>query len=304
MKIKVFVLVLSLLLIAPTGAFAQINPLKKVTQKAGESIGKGLTNIKKKSGEETENSSENTEQEVTENSEVNEEVSEKPAAMPKLPFGNRGTTIAHSDNYSFKSRMVMDMTLYDEGKEAGAMTYTLHFSVDDGNGAMVSKGTINSDEGTMPMESTIIMDNSNKCMIMLTNVGGQKMAMISSLDAEAAEQNGKPENVKITKTGRSKTIIGYKCDEYKVEEDKTYSFVWITRDIKHPFTGKEMKSSGMVGFYDQGELSGGMFLETESYDEGKLVAKSVTTEINFNAPFTVSVEGYSMMQFNNRKAKK
>ncbi len=94
MKIKVFVLVLSLMLIAPAGAFSQINPLKKVTQKAGESIGKGLTNIKKKSGEETENSSENTEQEVTENSEVNEEVSEKPATMPKMPFGNRGTTIA------------------------------------------------------------------------------------------------------------------------------------------------------------------------------------------------------------------
>ncbi len=65
-----------------------------------------------------------------------------------------------------------------------------------------------------------------------------------------------------------------------------------------------MKSSGMIGFYDEGELNGGMVLEMESFDEGVIVAKSVTTEINFNAPSTISVEGYSMMQFNNRRAKK
>ncbi len=117
----------------------------------------------------------------------------------------------------------MDMTLYDKGKEAGEMTYTLHFSVDEETVQWYRKGTMNSDEGTMPMESTIIMDNSNKCMIMLTNVGGQKMAMISSLDAEAAESEcWKPEMLRSPKQEGQKLLSAINAMSTRLKRIRPY----------------------------------------------------------------------------------
>lgn len=39
-------------------------------------------------------------------------------------------------------------------------------------------------------------------------------------------------NPNVKKTGRTKTIAGYKCEEYKYKDEETESEIWITKNLK------------------------------------------------------------------------
>lgn len=93
---------------------------------------------------------------------------------------------------------------------------------------------------------SIIFDNKNKTIITIDEQ--EKSGMAMSLDGignimkqfgsmyqkEDAEQE-KP-NYSITKTGKTKTILGYSCSEYLIisndKDENTESSVWVSKDTK------------------------------------------------------------------------
>jgi hypothetical protein len=123
------------------------------------------------------------------------------------------------------------------------------------------------------------------------------MPISDSLVAETGDEVAEDE-VKIRKTGGTKTICGYRCEEYEVteEEGKVVSNVWVADDLKLPGSKKMMSTQqGMPRSYGQGEIKGAI-LASETYDKGKLTTKSEVTKVDLNSTHSISVAGVSLIQ--------
>ena len=75
-------------------------------------------------------------------------------------------------------------------------------------------------------KSTIIFDSKNSAMLILSDSDGEKTGFAMGIDPEmlaeeveeyAEESEADP--YKAYKTGKTKTILGYSCDEYLVEDE-------------------------------------------------------------------------------------
>ncbi len=105
----------------------------------------------------------------------------------------------------------------------------------------------------------------------------------------------------ITKTGNTRMIAGYKCDEYKVvEEGKDgYSNLWMTKDVKIKADKRNWGKTGMPTYYNYPGFEGMMMLAMEGYDkDNKLAMKMETKEINDNFKHSISTVGYTFMKVN------
>lgn len=93
--------------------------------------------------------------------------------------------------------------------------------------------------------ATIIMDLEAQNMISLIQQGSSKMAMCMSMDnpmfkmamqAQAKDQEAAPAAKAPQRTGRTREILGYTCEEWTSEdEDMRYQF-WVSKDTALPMS--------------------------------------------------------------------
>ncbi|MDQ1296672.1 MAG: hypothetical protein QG611_650, partial [Bacteroidota bacterium] len=152
--------------------------------------------------------------------------------------------------------------------------------------------------------SSYVFDGENKSFIIMTDMGTMKMGIISEVPDETTAQNQPAEKTPeatFTKTGNSKVIAGYKCDEYlyKDNESKDYGKLWVTKDLKLKADKRTYSKAGLSAYYGNSEIEDGAVLAMESYNEkGVLEMKSETKEVNLKFPHTISVAGYTLRQMN------
>jgi hypothetical protein len=217
-------------------------------------------------------------------------------------------TSKYSESYSFNNRIYMQMEMYDK-KDVTKMDYFIYFSDATPNAGIESKMIAKSDDGSeVTVVTSSIFDGANKCFIILSDMGTMKMGIISevpdesTVPAQPAENSPKPT---ITRTGNSKVIAGYKCDEYlyKDNESKDYSKLWVTKDLKLKGDKRVYSKSGLPSYYGTPELEGGVALAMESYNEKDVLEmKSETKEVNLNYDHSISVTGYTLRQMNFNQA--
>jgi hypothetical protein len=216
------------------------------------------------------------------------------------------------DEYKFTGRIYTQMETYDKKDVQKADFYT-YFNNNTLNAGIEVK-PIDYKEGDKTQPMVFLFDNDNRTLMMLLVKEGPKTGFISGIPsdsamaAQAKNQKGatavKPT---ITKTGNSRVIAGYKCDEYKVvEQDKEgYSNVWMSKDVKLKADKKYWSQSGLPSYYENTEFAGGLLLATEEYDkDNKLVLKMETKEINENFNHSISTLGYTFMKMNLSSGKK
>jgi hypothetical protein len=223
------------------------------------------------------------------------------AGMGKL-FGNK-IDLKYKEDYSFTSRIYMVTEVYDK-KDVTKMDFFMFYSSSSPVVGIETK-TIADEKGeTTPITAQMVMDGENKSFLMLTDMNGMKMGMISEIpDENTAPADGKSKKTappKFTKTGNTRVIVGYKCDEYTyINEDKTTGKVWFTKDAKLKIDKRGWSNSSMKAYYGNPEFNDGILLANEAYDDkGKLTTKSETKEINENFPYSISVKGYTLRQMN------
>jgi len=220
-------------------------------------------------------------------------------------MGGGPVTSKYSDSYSFNNRIYMQAEMYD-GKDVVKMDYYIYYSDKSPDAGIESKIAGTTDEGDqVAMTSSFIYDGTNKSFLMLTEMGGTKIGMISDVPDETTAQAESTPKPVITKTGNSKVIAGYKCDEYLVKETgkKEYNKVWLTKDLKLAADKRTLSKAGVSPYFDSPELRGAATLAMESYDEkGKLAMKSETKEINLGFKHTMSPTGYPLRQMNFNQA--
>jgi len=217
-------------------------------------------------------------------------------------FGGK-IDIKYNDEYNFTGRIYMQMETYDK-KDVMKYDYYTYFNANSLDAAIEMLPTeVKGDNKAVP--TMFVFDNDNRCLMMLLENTGSKTGMISTIPSDSAmaaqTKKDNPEKAIITKTGNSKVIAGYKCDEYKITDPEKdgYSNVWMTKDVKIKANKKYWGKAGVPTYYNYPGFEGAMMLAMDSYDKkNNPVMKMETKEIKDNFSHSVSTVGYTFMKMN------
>lgn len=200
--------------------------------------------------------------------------------LQKLLLQNNNANIPVEDVYKFDMHVIYKMNVITDNKLT-SMDYNLWFS-NDKNYLGTKIENIENEEiknSSEAMEMFTILDDKNQAIIMLLE--SQKLAQVISMEKikNLAAEHVDPDSLKSTipklkKTGRSKKILGYTCEEFSGKiEDGDFSF-WITQDLdlfqKNMFLNMN-NSLGGNPFNSIPEAAKGFMMETnfENTSEGK-----------------------------------
>jgi len=328
MKIRTLFLLVAFAFVLPFSAEAQVNNLLK--NKLNKVVGAGAKTLNKEIdnqidtavNKEADKAREKGNARVEANKQNNNSGQPSPSetteteAAPAQGGLNLGKLMAnkvdlkYKEEYSFTSKIYMVSETYDKD-EVIKMDFNMYYSATSPSVGVETKTIANTEGDVAPITSTMVMDGENKCFMALTDVNGMKMGIISATPDEnsigTTDKNGKPvQPPTFTKTGNTREIAGYKCDEYsyKDTENKTTGKVWFTKDARLKIDKRGWQNSNMSAYYGNPEFNEGIILANEVYDsKGKLEMKMETKEIVENFPHTVSVKGYSLRQMNLNKGK-
>jgi hypothetical protein len=219
-------------------------------------------------------------------------------------FANK-VDLKYDEVYNFTSRIYMQMESYEKN-DVMKMDFNMFYSANSPTLGVETKTISTKEDGTIPMVAYMIVDGVNKSFLMLSEVNSMKMGMISAVPDEKAatvQPDGKPakkvSTPQFTKTGNTRMVAGYKCDEYTYTnaDDKTSGKVWFTREPKILVDKRGWSNTGMATYYGYEGFKDGIILASEANDDkGKLAMKSETIEINEKYPHSISTKGYTLRQ--------
>jgi hypothetical protein len=282
MKTKGFILLLAAAFLLPVNAEAQLG--SKLKKKLEEKVSKALGNEAAEEGQNEEQAAEERE--------------ERSFDLSKLGIGK--VTASYDENYDFRGMIRMRTEMFDKGKPEGTMDIEMWFNAEMGNLGMESQTL--TDEDGQSVKAIAIVDARNRVMItvaeMESGTPGIIMPIPDSLAAGTEEADYDDTGVEIKKSGGSKTICGYRCDEYvATEEDgKMMTRIWVTEDLKMPGDYRLFENQqGMPKGYDKLPVNGAI-MASETYEKGTLTTKSEVTKVDLNASHSISLKGVSLMQ--------
>lgn len=231
--------------------------------------------------------------------------------LASLGMGTGEVTLKYNDEYKFTGRLVMEMETFSDDESNGKLLYTILYTEASPTSAIEMKSL----DGDAKDEAMIFLfDSENQCLLMLTESEGSKSGIISSTaggvdttavaEPVAAADPAEPVDYEYMgmykKTGRSKTIAGYKCDEYIATdtENDIETTMWYTRDLKMKVNRQGMATAGVPFYYGGGAYyGGGYMMEMESREKGKITSTMTTREVNNNVNESINAKSYELMQF-------
>jgi hypothetical protein len=224
-------------------------------------------------------------------------------------MGGGKVTSKYNESYSYNNRIYTEMEMYDK-KDVTKMNYFIYFNTDNANAGFESKMVATSEEGQQTeVTSTFIFDGDNKSFLIMTDMGGMRLGIISEVpeegtsESQATEAKTKPT---ITKTANTRMVAGYKCDEYQYTDNDTkeHGKIWATKDLRLTADKRTFSKAGLSAYYGSPELDNSVVLAQEGYNnKNELELKSETKEVNLGYKHTMSTTGYSFRQMNFNQAK-
>ena len=223
-------------------------------------------------------------------------------AMMKL-LGSSDVDVKES--YSFDHRIIILMEETDKKGRKGE-GYEMAYLTKDGSSIM---GMEMDQEGA---QTEIIYDLENLEIISLINTDGQKIGTTMTLDpsdVESMNREGSEETTglpQFRKTGNSKVISGYNCDEYVVENTEEIEDMegeityWITEEAELDWLST---MSGLTGYSDDmpsiyegtGYPENGSLIQMIIEEEDGSGSIMTVKEIQKNANVSFKTSGYTFM---------
>ena len=221
-------------------------------------------------------------------------------------IGMSGEPAPIEDSYLFESKIQMHIETYDSnGKMESNGDLITWISPDIKNFAyeFISGDIENSGKGTF------IMDIENQSMIILSEENGNTSGIVYGFDTsdldntyEQPVENINEESIQsinsnpyITKTGNSKTIEGYSCDEYTYDNptENIEGIFWVSEDVNimtRDLMGTILKSAS----YSSG-MPWGFVMESESTNKNTNEHNLMkVTDLDNNANKTFKLSDYQI----------
>lgn len=210
--------------------------------------------------------------------------------------------------YEFDAFLEMTITNYEDGKqEDESVVYKTYL-----DSRSLDYGMEFSEEENESV-SFIIFDSENDLMLTLAESNGEKTGFaisFSSEQAAAIEEAYEDEDVEeidpetVTdpyeayKTGKTKNILGYKCHEYRIENEGDDGVVtmWVTEELNKDLRKDYLQSSTFTGLFVHAYYTNGAVLEyiIEDPSENEKTVMTVT-DIDMNKNNSISTQGYMIM---------
>ncbi|HPF51919.1 MAG TPA: DUF4412 domain-containing protein [Draconibacterium sp.] len=220
-------------------------------------------------------------------------------------MGMSGEPVPIENSYSFSKLVQMHIEMYDsEENKTSNGEFITRLNPDKGSLAyeVVSDDRGGNDQGLF------IIDTKNKAMILLSDKDGEKTGVVYGLgtffedvkntDDGDYQTDETIEDVEflhpdIKKTGKTKNIAGYKCEQYLYNTDDVDSEFWITDELKtsdRDFFSTLFKTSVMT--YGMGY---GYVMESTSKDKATgSTSKMQVTKVDNNASSTFNLSNYQI----------
>lgn len=219
-------------------------------------------------------------------------------------MGISGEPVPIEDSYSFNKLVQMHIESHDKnGKKTSEGEFITHLSSESQIVAyeFVSGDMAESDLGL------IIADANNEATIILSEDQSEKTGLVYGLGTfsqtiqteslEDLDLSETPEtylaNPNVKKTGRTKTIAGFKCEEFTYTDEYSNSNIWITKDLKmntKDFFSMLFKTS----LYSHGMGWGYMMEATTINKESGEKSIMMVTNVDNNSNKTILMSDYEV----------
>ena len=223
------------------------------------------------------------------------------------------TNVEIDESYTFAGVADMEVTgTESNGKTADPVLIKSYLS---SNEQLTGMEFIDQAEKKNKERSVMIFDFKNNATIMLLEEGDKKTRiafgmdwqnMMESMGEMAAEEDDEDSDYKLEdftfeKTGNTKTILGYACDEYRAKNDEMEASYWISKDPiaglqtfwgnNSPFLTQRMKSENKVTLdrFPDGSLME-MYFESKT---DKSTSKFAMVNIDTNKTQTFVMADYT-----------
>ncbi|NHE59973.1 DUF4412 domain-containing protein [Cyclobacterium plantarum] len=220
-------------------------------------------------------------------------------------MGSINMDVETESSYSFSGLAVMEINSTDEkGKTQDPILFNSFLSE---NPDYFGMEFINPESKNASEKAVIIMDHKNQATVMLMDNEDGKSSMAFSIDwqgmmdgVELEEEETSPntEDFSFEKTGNTKDILGYTCDEYRVMSDEMEGTYWLSQSPivgmesfwskNSPFITKKMKEENQEYFSN---LPEGNILEmdfTSKEDQSRTQMKMIEIDTNKTSNFDLA----------------
>lgn len=217
------------------------------------------------------------------------------AGMAKLEEMMGGMMNAKTaSEYTFPISMDMQVITYKNGKQDEDMLIKYYLNNSANNFAFETKDN--------NKNMTIVYDTDNNSMVMIDEAQNSYMSMDVNaakkmgMDYMAKNKTANAGDVDCSKSGKTKTIQGYPCQQMVCidKEADTKTEIWFTNKI--PVNIADAAKGGPWAGYFHG-LNGmsGMMMEGNFYEHGTLEAAMKVTNVNKAANKKIQLSKYNKM---------
>lgn len=203
------------------------NATDRTNQKIDQTMDKALDKVFNGFGKK--NQAQNEPERETSDDSPNTEAPDLGKLLGNMSFGN---TPPPASSYSFTSSYIMQVKTTGN-KKGENMTMKMKYMVDQ-EGKMMGTKMLETDNPDMNkslgMMEASIFDMERMIMYNFMNVNGQKQYMGIAVKEGAVGDalEGEYQKTSISKLSQNKTIAGYACEAFLLDDGKTKSTVWLS----------------------------------------------------------------------------
>jgi hypothetical protein len=206
--------------------------------------------------------------------------------------------------YEFDHNFRLKIESYKKDKLDSEMTMKMYMSEETSTMGVKMEG-----EEAKQLDF-MVFDMKEQEMLSMMNNDGQKMGIRIETDPPSEEEavDQSMPQVRFEKTGNSKTISGFSCDEYQIiyeskteDQSEGEQYFWITDEAETDWIKSMTKmaahSPNMPVNYDVPDsYPEGSVIQMVQYDEDKKEKSVITVlEMNMDDSYSFSTKGYSFM---------
>jgi len=200
------------------------------------------------------------------------------------------TKAVYNPEYKFDTYLQMEIS--DPG--SNTIAYDLYSTKDGSSFAVLIKNK--------ESRSVILFDTKNSALLMLVDAEGEKTGVAMGVDPETlAEMTTHVESTNKDysefKTGKTKAILDYTCDEYLIQENGTEISMWASERLGKEVAKEILAAQGIFGgAFTHAAGVRGMVLEYNQKEKNSAETRTLKiTKISLDANYFVTVSEYAVM---------